>query len=159
LGVTAIAGGGHVAFTTLLGVLIVGLGIEVSRWTGQVFPWIAGGVLFAFGLFFLIRQAMGAGHGHLFEHLRHHHDQHDHHHHAHHDAHTHDQGHLPDPRDGQPHVHGLPGITETHSFTPPRAKVSDRTAILSLLALLTFSPCEGFLPVYVSAIRFGWGGF
>jgi ABC-type nickel/cobalt efflux system permease component RcnA len=149
LGVTAIAGGGHVLFTTLLGVLIVGLGIEVSRWTGQVFPWIAGGVLFAFGLFFLIRQAMGARHGHLFGHLghQHEHDDHDHNEHAH------------DHSDGHPHVHGVPGITEAHTFTPPRAKVSDRTAILSLLALLTFSPCEGFLPVYVSAIRYGWGGF
>ena len=23
----------------------------------------------------------------------------------------------------------------------------------------TFSPCEAFLPIYVSGIRFGWGGF
>ncbi len=25
--------------------------------------------------------------------------------------------------------------------------------------MLTFSPCEAFLPIYVSGIRFGWGGF
>ncbi|HEY5339194.1 MAG TPA: hypothetical protein VIJ85_13385 [Rhizomicrobium sp.] len=30
---------------------------------------------------------------------------------------------------------------------------------MSLLALLTFSPCEGFLPIYVSAVRLGWAGF
>ena len=30
---------------------------------------------------------------------------------------------------------------------------------MSLLALLTFSPCEGFLPIYLSAVRFGWRGF
>jgi hypothetical protein len=36
---------------------------------------------------------------------------------------------------------------------------SDRAAILSLLAFLTFSPCEGFVPFYVSGIRYGWGGF
>jgi len=30
---------------------------------------------------------------------------------------------------------------------------------LSLLAFLTFSPCEGFVPFYVSGIRYGWGGF
>lgn len=141
LGVTAIAGGGHVLFTTLLGVLIVGLGMEVSRWTGQVFPWIAGGVLFAFGLFFLIRQALGGGHSHFF----HSHDEHaEHHDREHHDHH---------------HPHGIPGVTETSVFAVPRAKVSDRTAVLSLLALLTFSPCEGFLPIYVSAIQYGWGGF
>ena len=30
---------------------------------------------------------------------------------------------------------------------------------MSLLAFLTFSPCEGFVPFYVSGIRYGWGGF
>ena len=37
--------------------------------------------------------------------------------------------------------------------------MSDRVAITSLLALLTFSPCEAFLPIYVSGIRYGWMGF
>ena len=32
-------------------------------------------------------------------------------------------------------------------------------AIGSLFAMPTFSPCEAFLPIYVSGIRFGWGGF
>ncbi|MES2309122.1 MAG: hypothetical protein V4507_09720 [Verrucomicrobiota bacterium] len=36
---------------------------------------------------------------------------------------------------------------------------SDWAAIVSLLALLTFSPCEGFLPVYVSGVQYGWSGF
>ena len=30
---------------------------------------------------------------------------------------------------------------------------------MSLLALLTFSPCEAFVPVYVSGVRYGWHGF
>jgi ABC-type nickel/cobalt efflux system permease component RcnA len=145
LGITAIAGGGHVLFTTFLGVLIVAAGIEVSRWTGQVFPWIAGGVLCAFGLFFLIRQAIG-GHMHLLGGQHRH--EHDHHHH-HEDEHQRDHVHTP----------AILGVTEPRTFAVPRAKVSDRTAILSLLALLTFSPCEGFLPVYVSAIQYGWAGF
>src|SRR6476646_11678666 len=119
LGITAIAGGGHVLFTTFLGVLIVAAGIEVSRWTGQVFPWIAGGVLFAFGLFFLIRQATG-GHAHLFGSHHHHHDEeHDHHEHDHqnHDHHDHDN---------HDHVHtpAIPGVTEPRTFAVPRAKVS-----------------------------------
>ena len=25
--------------------------------------------------------------------------------------------------------------------------------------MLTFSPCEGFLPVYLTGIRYGWMGF
>ena len=36
---------------------------------------------------------------------------------------------------------------------------SDLAAISSLLALLTFSPCEAFIPVYVSGVRYGWEGF
>ncbi len=36
---------------------------------------------------------------------------------------------------------------------------SDIAAIASLLALLTFSPCEAFVPVYVSGVRYGWHGF
>ncbi len=35
----------------------------------------------------------------------------------------------------------------------------DGWAILSLLSLLTFSPCESFLPIYVSAWKAGWFGF
>ena len=40
-----------------------------------------------------------------------------------------------------------------------RTRTSDWVAISSLFATLTFSPCEAFLPIYVSGIRFGWGGF
>lgn len=40
---------------------------------------------------------------------------------------------------------------------PPR--VSDRAAIWSLFAFLTVSPCEAFLPIYASGIRYGWKGF
>ena len=36
---------------------------------------------------------------------------------------------------------------------------SDRAVILGLFTLLTFSPCEGFLPIYLSGIRYGWAGF
>jgi len=36
---------------------------------------------------------------------------------------------------------------------------SDLAAIISLLALLTFSPCEAFVPIYVSGVRYGWHGF
>jgi hypothetical protein len=36
---------------------------------------------------------------------------------------------------------------------------SDLAAIGSLLALLTFSPCDAFVPVYVSGVRYGWHGF
>src|SRR5439155_7038115 len=40
-----------------------------------------------------------------------------------------------------------------------RTRTSDWVAISSLFAMLTFSPCEAFLPIYDSGIRFGCGGF
>ena len=60
------------------------------------------------------------------------------------------------------HAHGehehSTGCGHAEEMTPPPRK-SDWAAITSLLALLTFSPCEGFLPVYVSGVKYGWGGF
>jgi len=50
--------------------------------------------------------------------------------------------------------------SHTHLFSKSRhGGTSDWVAIGSLFAMLTFSPCEAFLPIYVSGIRFGWGGF
>jgi nickel/cobalt exporter len=56
-----------------------------------------------------------------------------------------------------PHEH----LHEGHDVLPenPRSRTSDRAAITSLLAFLTLSPCEGFLPFYVSGIRYGLRGF
>lgn len=249
--VTALAGTGHVLFTALLGVLIAWFGIALHDKIGSWFPWIAGGALLLFGLFYVYRQLSGAGcgHSHLFGG------------HSHHGTtphlHVHENATL------QPGPHGgalietgnglieiaivrggdvakfrlypasserfagatVPGlgmtletvrpseerrsfsfqpadgylvssepIPEPHEFTailsvphgdhvhayethfherveraspeetveivaPQRGRISDRVAITSLLALLTFSPCESFLPVYVSGVRYGWIGF
>ena len=62
---------------------------------------------------------------------------------------------------GHPHTHlvgGHPHASDDHHHEHGR-HVSDRVAITSLLAMLTFSPCEAFLPIYASGVRFGWGGF
>jgi ABC-type nickel/cobalt efflux system permease component RcnA len=160
LGVTAIAGAGHVLFTTVLGILIVWLGIELGNKIGEWFPVVAGGALMAFGVFYIVQQARGKGHSHShfgFGHHHHHDHSHDHHHHGLTDteilktakislkeAEEKTQSLLLNPNQG--HHHG----TKT---------VSDKVAILSLLAMLTFSPCEGFLPVYLSGISYGWVGF
>jgi len=121
LGVTAFAGAGHVALTTLLGVVVVVAGVAVDQWTGIVFPWIAGGLLSAFGLFYIIRQIRGQG--------------------GHHHGHGHSHGHG-DEQGNHGHI--------------PR---SDRATVMGLFTMLTFSPCEGFLPVYLSGVKYGWGGF
>jgi hypothetical protein len=67
------------------------------------------------------------------------------------------------------HVHGdhvdfCDEATEPHHHDHHHSEVgspisSDRATIGSLFAFLTFSPCEGFLPFYVSGIRYGWTGF
>jgi nickel/cobalt transporter (NicO) family protein len=123
--ITAIAATGHACFTATLGLIVAWLGIVLSARIGALFPWIAGGALISFGLFYLIRQLTGHTHTHL---------------------------HL-----------GNPGHSHNHSRRHGERRVSfsksDLAAISSLLALLTFSPCEAFVPVYVSGIRYGWYGF
>lgn len=64
----------------------------------------------------------------------------------------HDHGHgAPD--------HGGHGHEPAAKLKPPAPAKSDWAAMVSLFAMLTFSPCEGFIPIYVSGVRYGWGGF
>ncbi len=157
LAVVALCGLGHVLFTTGLGVLVVWLGIETRKWTGEVFPWLAGGALILFGLYYLVRQVRGGGHGHSHGHSHGH--GHDHGEHGHDDHGRAGDGHEAHGHDDHPHPHA-PAPTSTVAADPvAKAPRSDRAVILGLLALLTFSPCEGFLPVYLSGIAFGWLGF
>lgn len=129
--VTAFCGSGHVIVTALLGFLVVWLGYVLSDRIGAWFPRIAGGALLIFGLYYLYRQLSGKGHGH---------------------AHGHDHSHAVE-------VHE-PGHGEFHpELRPPAVARTDRAAIISLFVLLTFSPCEAFIPVYVSGVRYGWQGF
>lgn len=46
-----------------------------------------------------------------------------------------------------------------HHAAKPKLFTSDRAAVLTLFTLVTLSPCEAFLPVYVSGVRYGWLGF
>jgi ABC-type nickel/cobalt efflux system permease component RcnA len=139
--VTALAGSGHVLFTAVLGFLVAWFGIALNDKIGGWFPWIAGGALVLFGLYYVIRQLRGQGHGHSHALDGHGHDIHAH------SPRTHDHS-------GSAHEHPH----QDEEMVPP-PKRSDWGAIASLLALLTFSPCEGFLPVYVSGVRYGWSGF
>jgi nickel/cobalt exporter len=123
--ITAMAATGHACFTATLGLIVAWLGIALSDRIGALFPWIAGGALISFGLFYIIRQLTGRPHTHL--HLGH---------------------------EGHSHEHARSQPENRMSFSK-----SDLAAISSLLALLTFSPCEAFVPVYVSGVRYGWHGF
>lgn len=131
LGVTALAGSGHVLVTAALGFVIAWFGIALHERIGGWFPKIAGAALLILGVFYLYRQITGKGH-------------------AHHHLFC-----------GHAHVGTLEQAPD-HAATPVSARPpapSDRIAITSLLTLLTFSPCEAFLPIYASGVRFGWTGF
>ena len=138
LAITALAGSGHVFFTAVLGLLLTLFGFALHERIGNWFPLIAGGALLLFGLFYLYRQLIGKVHGHsraIGENPQ-----------------VHAAHHSPDDNDGKA-SHPL----SMHTAEP--RPVSDRIAITSLLALLTFSPCESFVPFYVYGIRYGWMGF
>ena len=139
--ITTFAALGHVLFTAVLGFFVAWGGIALNDKIDKAFPWIAGGALLLFGFYYVVRQVQGERHGHtrLFgAHARHHHVVRDH-------SHTH----------GHTHMHTHEAL-EKMEPPPPR---SDWMAIVSLFALLTFSPCEGFIPIYVSGVRYGWPGF
>lgn len=121
LGITALAGAGHVAITALLGLFITWFGTKLSHSIGDWFARLAGGALILFGLYYWVRQSIGKGHVHF----------------------------------NYPHEH----LHQTETAEAAPRRTSDRAAITSLLTFLTFSPCEAFLPIYVSGIRYGWKGF
>ena len=135
IAVTALAGTGHVLVTATLGLAITIVGEVITDRVGAWFPRIAGGVLLLFGVYYLLRQLIGKGHVHF--------------HYPH--EHLHENGHAHGP---EGHDHG-----PEHDRSCQAHPTSDRAAILSLLAFLTFSPCEGFVPFYVSGIQYGWAGF
>jgi hypothetical protein len=55
LAVTALAGGGHILATLTLAVLLMGAGLALGERVGPILQVVAGGVLIAFGLFYLLR--------------------------------------------------------------------------------------------------------
>ena len=143
LTVTGFAGAGHVLFTTALGVVVVWGGMAINTRIGNAFPFLAGGALIALGMFYLVRQITGRhGHVHMFGGHGHHPHSHDHDHHHHND-------HPDDALEDEERV-----LEEDWS-----RQRSDWAAILGLLALLTFSPCEAFLPVFLTGAKYGWVGF
>ena len=109
LAVTVLAGGGHIASTVALGVVLTVAGMALHEQFGPWLARIAGMLLILAGLYYLmVRKARG----------------------------------------------------EEGAAAPAQRRFrSDGAAILALVGLLTLSPCESFLPVYLSGVSFGWGGF
>src|SRR5437762_13983706 len=133
--ITALAGTGHVLTTALLGLILTIFGVALSSRVGTWFPRIAGALLITLGLFYIWRQLSGHPHSHthLFS----------------------KSGHG-----GNEHENELKeSLAHFRAPDISRTRTSDWVAIGSLFAMLTFSPCDAFLPIFVSGIRFGWGGF
>lgn len=137
MGVALAAGLGHVALTSLLGLVVAWLGYALDEHFGEIFKMVAGGLLLAVGLYFAVQQLRGAG-------LRHHHFPGGQHHASESCGHEKEATHLEHELRESPLV---------------EAKTGDWAAISGLMVMLTFSPCEAFLPVYLSGVAFGWTGF
>jgi nickel/cobalt transporter (NicO) family protein len=135
--VLALAGVGHVGLMTLLGLAIAWFGFRLDETMGPAFPWIAGGLLLVFALFYAWRQWTGAG-------ICHHHPPGGHHQAGEECAVPHEHSHWQEELEESPLVAPTSG---------------DWTAVTGLFVMLTLSPCEGFLPIYLSGVRFGWPGF
>lgn len=137
LSVTAFAGLGHVLVTSLLGLAIAWLGFEIGEHVEELLPWIVGGLLCVVGLYYFWRQFRGAG-------VCHHHPPGGSHQPTEACGHEHDHSHWDDELKSSPLVARGSG---------------DWAAIGGLFVMLTLSPCEGFLPIYLSGVQFGWKGF
>ncbi len=136
LGIVLLAGSGHLATNTLLGFCIAWFGFKLDEKTGSFFPWAIGALLVAIGLYFCWRQ------------WRHGTSCHHHHH----------QAEGPDHQAAAGHGHAHDHWDEKLQQSALAAK-DDWTAISGLFVMLTLSPCEAFLPIYLAGVPFGWKGF
>ncbi len=135
LSIATLAGGGHVVITTVLGILIVGMGLTLSAYVEAWSVPLVTGTLILFGFYNIVLHLRGGGHGH-----------------------THfSDGSTQDAGQSHGHDHSLPQGEGGSAHN--RSMSSDTVAVGSLIAMLTFSPCEGFLPIYLAAWPYGWTAF
>jgi nickel/cobalt transporter (NicO) family protein len=137
LAVALAAGLGHVLLTSVLGLGIAWFGFQLDETLGHIFPWIAGGLLLLLGAYYAWRQFRGEG-------ICHHHPP--------------GSAHAPSEACGHEHgqTHWEVEMRDSRLLAPG---TGDWAAITGLFVMLTFSPCEAFLPVYLSGVQFGWRGF
>lgn len=119
----------HVLFTIAIGAAVFLGGQGLSHEWHELFHYFAGGILILLGAWFVLRQIGGHGHGHTHLLGKHGEEMHDHEY----DEHCLDR--EVDERKG------------------------NRLTIGSLMLMLTLSPCESFLPVFLTGEPWGWEGF
>jgi len=109
LAAVALAGGGHILATTVLGIALARFGWEINERYDAAFHWVVAGLLVGLGAWLAFRAPHGRG---------------------------------------CDHCEGRKPISEP----------TDRAALWGLFLTLTLSPCELFLPVYLTAAPYGWPG-
>ena len=134
---SAVPGSSHAGTSAALGLAIAWFGFQLSEKVGAIFPWIAGGILAVMGGYYLWRQSAGLG-------ICHHHPPGGHHHADEHCGEEAEHSHWDEELKDSPLV---------------SSRVGDSAAVGGLFVMLTVSPCEAFLPVYLSGVQFGWRGF
>jgi nickel/cobalt transporter (NicO) family protein len=137
MGVALVAGLGHVTLTSLLGLVVAWLGFTLDEHFGEIFNHITGGLLLAASVYFAIQQLRGSG-------VQHHHLIGGQHQASASCGHEKDASHFEH---------------ELRASPLSEVRTGDWAAITGLFVMLTFSPCEAFLPIYLSGVEFGWTGF
>ena len=143
LSINLAAGGGHVLFTAFLGFLIAWAGVNLPKHVEEWSTFVGGVALIALGAFAIWRDRTGR-------------DPHvlGHHHHAHCD---HQLPGLPVAQGGR-HDGETLHQHDGAAVTAPSVR-SQALTIGGLFALVSLSPCEAFLPIYVAGAGHGWTGF
>lgn len=137
LSVALVAGVGHIFLTSLLGLVIACLGFQIDERLERTFPWLAGGILLATGGYYSWRQWRGLS---VCRHF------------------------IGTARRGADACCGskLASCSNRQDRSIDDQASDDRSdweLMGALFMMLTLSPCEGFLPIYLSGVQFGWRGF
>lgn len=140
LAIVATAGMGHVGLTSLIGLVIAWFGFQLEESIGHAFPIVTGGLLFAIAAYYGWRQWTGRGVCH---------------HHPPGSKHEASKA-CSDHEHAHEHTHWDEELKDTPLVKPDRG---DWAAVSGLFVMLTLSPCEGFLPIYLSGVQWGWTGF
>ncbi|ATL69310.1 urease accessory protein UreE [Nocardia terpenica] len=147
LRLSALAGLAHVAFSLILGAIVIGVGLQFRSTVEHHENLIVGGLLIATGMVFAMLEIFGRGHSHT-------HDEHS--------GHTHDYGRAP-VHSHDHHDHGVgQHATDTISVATaaPHGHEHGRNRVTRLLAFVipfgaAASPDLTILPVFLAASAVG----
>ncbi|WP_460725937.1 hypothetical protein [Nocardia heshunensis] len=155
LRLSTLAGFAHVAFSLILGAIVIGVGLQFRSTVERNEGLIVGGLLIATGVVFVVLELLGRGHGHSHDHDHGHGHEHDHDH-GHSHGHDHGHGHS------HGHDHGRRRSIDTLDLAgdSPDPHGHSRNRVTRLLAFAVpfgaaASPDLTILPVFLAASAVG----